>query len=383
MLEPQGVRERAGEGAVDCLQFDAGLAAYLEREGNPLLAAHAEQCARCGGLLSDLRLVVAGAGRLELKDPPGTVWLKLRAAMVAEGLVHQAATSEACRAFDAAVSAYLEGDGTPDVIRHADECAFCNALLSDLQLLVAEAGHLELKDPPGTVWVNLRAALIDERLIQAAPASEACRAFCAAVWAYLEGDAAPAVVSHAAACAFCGVLLSDLKLLVAEAGRLELRDPPPRVWANIRASLAAEGLIHERVNPWTGWLRRLEFLHPAPVAAMAGMIFLGVLLLGGPRLDNHNQPQGRSMLADEPALLQTQQEVGQLERSYRAHEAALAPEVKADFTRSLASLDSSIQEAEHSIGQGPESSSVAREYLQGAYLRKAELLSSALEYADR
>ncbi len=290
--------------------------------------------------------------------------------------------SGTCREFDAGLSAYLEQEGNPLVAAHAEECALCGVLLRDIRLLVAEAGRLELQDPPARVWLNVRAALAAEGLFHPAGLSDACRAFYAALLAYLEGEKTPAAARHAEECAFCGVVINDLEFLIAEAGRLELQDPSPRVWANIRATLAAEGVIHEQLNPWTGWLRHFEFLHPAPVAAMAGVIFLGVLLLGGPRVNNHNQAESRLTLAEDPTLLQTQEEVRLLERSYHEQEAAIAPEVKADFRKSLESLDSSIQEAEHSIGQGSDSS-LAREYLQGAYLRKAEVLSSALEYAGR
>ena len=290
--------------------------------------------------------------------------------------------NDACREFDAGLASYLEQEGNPAVAAHAEQCAYCGALLRDIQLLVAEAGKLKLLDPPASVWLNLRAALVAEGRLHEAGVSDACRAFYAALATYLEGEKTPIVARHAEECAFCGVVLSDLELLVAEAGRLELRDPPVRLWANIRASLAAEGVIHEPMNPWTAWLRHIEFLHPAPVAAMAGVIFLGALLLGGPRVNTRGQTERNLRPPEEAALVQTQQEVSLLERSYHDREAAIAPEVKADFRKSLESLDSSIQEAEQSIKQGPDSS-LAREYLQGAYLRKAEVLSSALEYAGR
>ncbi|MGO9270903.1 MAG: hypothetical protein ACLQOO_11720 [Terriglobia bacterium] len=290
--------------------------------------------------------------------------------------------NDGCGEFDAGLAAYLEQEGNPVLAAHAEGCAFCGALLRDLQLLVAEAGRLELQDPPARVWLNIRAALAEEGLLETAGVSNSCRAFYAALSAYLEGEKTPAVARHAEECAFCGVVLRDFELMITEAGRLELEDPRPRVWANIRATLAAEGVIHKQPSPWTGWLRHFEFLHPAPVAAMAGVIFLGVLLLAGPRVNTRTQADRNLHPTEEAALLQTQEQVRLLERSYREQEAAIAPEVKADFRKSLASLDSSIQEAEHSIEQGPDSS-LAREYLQGAYIRKAEVLSSALEYAGR
>ena len=293
---------------------------------------------------------------------------------------------DGCREFEAGLAAYLEHEGNPVVAEHAEHCASCGELLRDIQLLVAEAGRLELRDPPARVWANLRAAIAAEGLIQWAGETGACRAFRAALSAYLEGEKTYTVTQHADECDFCGVLLKDIEVLVATAGRLELEDPPPRVWANIRASLAAEGLIHERPNFWTGWLRYFEFLHPIPVTAMAAVIFLGSLLLSVPRPDARKSAQieaNAPRVTLDQALLETRAQVSVLERSYREREGAIAPEVKADFTRSLASLDSSIQEAEHSMAQAPETSSVAREYLQGAYIRKAEVLTSALEYAGR
>jgi hypothetical protein len=290
--------------------------------------------------------------------------------------------NDGCREFDAGLAAFLEQEGDPGVAAHAEHCAFCGALLRDLQLLIAESGRLDLQNPPASVWLNIRAALAAEGLLHEAGASEACRTFYAALSTYLEGEKTPAVARHAEECAFCGVVLSDLELLVSEAGRLQLMDPPPRVWANIRATLAAEGVIHEQLNPWTGWLRHFEFLHPAPVAAMAGVIFLGVLLLGGPRVNTRNRAESRLTPAEDPTLVQTQESVRLLERSYHEREPAIAPEVKADFRKSLESLNSSILEAEQSIERGPDSS-LAREYLQGAYIRKAQVLSSALEYAGR
>jgi len=288
-----------------------------------------------------------------------------------------------CRAFDGGLAAYLEHEGSPAVVEHAKRCASCGQLLKDIERLIAEAGRLELHDPPATVWLNLRSALAAEGLLRETRASEGCRTFRSALLSYLEGEKIHAVEQHAEECDYCGVLLKDLELQIAEASHLPLVDPPPGVWANLRVSLVAEGLIREQRDPWTAWLRHFEFLHPAPVAAMAGLVFLGVLLLGGPHLGVRKPVQVESASGFDPALLETQAQVRLLESRYREQEAQMAPEVKADFARSLASLDSSIQEAEHSIGQGPETSSVAREYLQGAYIRKAEVLASALEYSDR
>ncbi|HUI44176.1 MAG TPA: hypothetical protein VL523_19595 [Terriglobia bacterium] len=74
--------------------------------------------------------------------------------------------SEACRQFDSDLEAYLEGEARPGVDAHAVECAFCAALLADLQLVRAAAGGLEPDEPPARLWANVRAALVDEGLIR-------------------------------------------------------------------------------------------------------------------------------------------------------------------------------------------------------------------------
>jgi hypothetical protein len=229
---------------------------------------------------------------------------------------------------------------------------------------------------------------------QAGGRSEACRVFDDELAAYLEGEERPAVAAHAELCRFCDVVLKDLQQLVFQARSRELEEPPARVWAHIRATLDAEGAFREPLSPWVRWLRNFEFLHPVPVAALASVIVIGAVLLGGPRFSTLRNPSpllsdqsgmvatASNSAADEPAFRQTREQVGRLESSYREQETAIAPEVKADYQKSLDSLNSSIREAEYSMLQEPDNS-VAREYLQAAYIRKAEVLASALETTGR
>lgn len=73
--------------------------------------------------------------------------------------------SEACRQFDRELEAHLEGERRPELAAHARDCAFCGAVLGDLEAVIAEAGSLPLTSPPDRLWTNLRAALIAEGII--------------------------------------------------------------------------------------------------------------------------------------------------------------------------------------------------------------------------
>jgi hypothetical protein len=74
--------------------------------------------------------------------------------------------------------------------------------------------------------------------------------------------------------------------------------------------------------------------------------------------------------------------VTELESSFRANEASMAPDLKATYEKSLVSLDGSIRECLDSLRQEPRNT-LAHDYLLTAYTRKAEVLSSALEFEGR
>ena len=71
----------------------------------------------------------------------------------------------ACRAFDLALAAWLEGKERPEVPRHASECDYCQVVLSDLEQLRSAAVDVPLPEPPARLWANVRAALVEEGLI--------------------------------------------------------------------------------------------------------------------------------------------------------------------------------------------------------------------------
>jgi hypothetical protein len=74
--------------------------------------------------------------------------------------------------------------------------------------------------------------------------------------------------------------------------------------------------------------------------------------------------------------------VSDLESNFKANEASMTPELKATYDKSLVSLNGSIRECLDSLHHEP-GNTLAHDYLLTAYTRKAEVLSSALEFEGR
>ena len=73
--------------------------------------------------------------------------------------------------------------------------------------------------------------------------------------------------------------------------------------------------------------------------------------------------------------------VTDLETTFRAREASLSPDLQETYEKSLKSLDASIQECSDSLQRQP-GNALTHEYLVTAYSKKAEVLSSALEFDE-
>jgi hypothetical protein len=222
--------------------------------------------------------------------------------------------------------------------------------------------------------------------------SAACRRFAWELPAYLEGEARPFITSHAKDCVACGAVLSDLEWIQQAACELPLEEPSPVVWANIHARLEAEGAFGKPVSGWRQIFAWRTLPHAIPLGALAIMVFMGSWLT---LTSNIIAPLGASaeaVKASEPtqtvsAVLTNQEGVvaslaTDLENSFRAREASMAPELKATYEKSLVSLDGSITECLESLRHEPRNT-LARDYLLTAYSRKAEILSAALEVEGR
>jgi len=224
------------------------------------------------------------------------------------------------------------------------------------------------------------------------PASALCREFNQGLSACLEGEDRPEVLAHAQQCPFCSVVLADLEQIRFISHHLPLEDPPARVWANIRATLEAEGIIREQVPVWHRWLPGLAFRPSfAPVGALACLALLGLTLLVSPRnlqipASVEGSPAGvkTTMAAAFVPVVSDKltRTLTEMESTYRARESFLEPALKETYRKSLKSLNASIEESMQHCQRDP-GSALAREYLISSYQSKVEVLTSALESAGR
>ncbi len=219
-----------------------------------------------------------------------------------------------------------------------------------------------------------------------------CRQFDLNLEAYLEGEARPKVAEHARECAYCAVMLADLEQIRFASRHLPLPEPSPRVWANIRASLAAEGIIREQIPAWRRWIPHLRLLQsPGPISALAGLAVLALTLLGLPEgfqiLGPSDIPSGGETATVTAAVLphmssDLTRTLREMEAAYQARESSFEPALKESYKKSLDTLDATIEECARHCQREP-GNALARQYLMHAYQSKAEVLASALESSGR
>jgi hypothetical protein len=218
----------------------------------------------------------------------------------------------------------------------------------------------------------------------------ACRQFDLSLAAYLEGEDHPEVAAHARECASCAVILADVEQIRSTSRELPLEEPPARLWANIRVTLRAEGIIHEPAPAWRQWIPQF-FPRPAPLGALAGLATLALALLISPQ--NFEKPGASNMLSSgEPVTVAGLVPVGtdfdlvrtlkEMEQAYGSRESSVEPALQDTYRKSLEALDASIDECVRHCKREP-GNTLARHYLMLAYQSKAEVLASALEYSNR
>jgi hypothetical protein len=219
-----------------------------------------------------------------------------------------------------------------------------------------------------------------------------CRRFDAELAVYLEGENAPAVVEHARECGFCAAIVADMELMRSACQQIPLEDPPARLWANLRATLVAEGIIRESAGGRLSLIRRLAWGHvAAPAGALACLAFLSFFLLVPPDALDHTKTAGWLAVNDRTDIAsqvyavedgELARQVQELQKSFEARESSLAPAVKATYRKGLESLDASIEECRASVEREP-ADTLVRQYLVAAYTQKAEVLATALQFDVR
>lgn len=220
-----------------------------------------------------------------------------------------------------------------------------------------------------------------------------CDEFSLNLTAYLEGEEISDVRAHAERCSTCRSLLDDLEIIRSTAKDWPLETPSARVWSNIRATLAQEGLIREQQSfwSWRKWTSQVLLMPVgARVAALAFALILAVLFVFRANIQKNESPSPSSapvtasvvpadLTGVQTNLVRT---IRAMEENYKAREASLDPSTKRVYQEGLTSLNNSIQECLDSLQKQPHNMLV-QQYLMQAYAQKAAVLASALEYGGR
>jgi hypothetical protein len=197
------------------------------------------------------------------------------------------------------------------------------------------------------------------------------------VW--MEGDHSAEAQAHVRACSACRDLIADLQNICAAGRALGETQPPPRVWAAIRARLEEEHLVGAR--GWRSWLPSFGMSWPRPAVAMATLAVLvaGAFLLG---IEARNYNNLQRWTEGTEALTQPlQANLG----NFELHEVSALhgpnQAVNASLQKNLRIVDNYIAMCEKSVREEPENE-LARDYLYDAYQQKADLLAEMSERGE-
>ena len=181
--------------------------------------------------------------------------------------------------------------------------------------------------------------------------------------------------AHLAGCGSCQSLVADLTEIVATAHLLPTEvEPPARVWHSLRSQLESEGIIKtpgERVAWWQGFsgLFRTRALAAVTVAFV---IIAAVVIQIPRRVFAPIESESRAVYGD-VALALNQDERGLLNVASGSNAT-----VDVSLRQNLEIVDNFIADCEQRLKEQPQDD-FSREYLNGAYQQKAELLSAMME----
>lgn len=195
----------------------------------------------------------------------------------------------------------------------------------------------------------------------------------------------PAVAKgHIAGCETCRNFVEDLFAVLRAAHALPAEEEPPaRLWVSIRAQLESEGVIRGAgATEKASWLDTLrEFFLGHAVATSA----VGLAILAAAYVEVRNAPP-LSLNAPRPPVVyvlpyaetatylnQQEKEVADLFPA-----SGVTTPVNASLRENLQILNSFIADCERRVQEDPQDD-LARDYLNGAYQQKAELLATMME----
>jgi hypothetical protein len=182
--------------------------------------------------------------------------------------------------------------------------------------------------------------------------------------------------AHLAGCNSCQNFIADLAAIVATAHLLPTEvQPPPRVWASLRAQLEQEGIIRSTAQrPW--WASFPEFFRSRVLATAA--IGLLIFVAAGLQFQRSATQPTEARNAYDNLYQDTSLTLSNDEAHLPAMQLAGNSGVDVSLRENLDIVDKFIVDCEQRVKEQPQDD-LAREYLTGAYQQKAELISVIME----
>jgi hypothetical protein len=182
--------------------------------------------------------------------------------------------------------------------------------------------------------------------------------------------------AHLAGCNSCRNLIADLTAIIATAHLLPAEvEPPPRVWTSLRVQLENEGIIRFGA-PQSWWQSFSESFRPRLMATAAvGLLIVAAVALQFQR--PATQPIEARNTYDN-SFQDTSSTLDNDEAHLPAMQLAGNSGVDVSLRENLDIVDKFIVDCEQRVKQQPQDE-LTREYLNGAYQEKAELISVMME----
>jgi len=208
-----------------------------------------------------------------------------------------------------------------------------------------------------------------------------CNAFWNQLEQWMEGERSSDARAHLRGCPNCRSALTDLDAIRQSASSMGDADvaPPDRIWISLRAQLEEEGLIHADRHGWAdtvkGWFEEIFAVVPRP--ALAGAYLVALIAVGLALAAPSYRRSDGAQIPTRPLTAQLNTD----EEHAISFVTDSDPAVAASLRKNLAIVDNYIALCEKSVQEEPENE-IARDYLYGAYLQKADLLAQMTERGE-
>ena len=196
----------------------------------------------------------------------------------------------------------------------------------------------------------------------------------------IDGKMADEPAAHLKSCAACSDLVADLMAISASAKLLQtVEEPSPRVWANLRRNLEAEGLV--RAPRQEGGVlipARRPWFSPAWLVPVAAVLVVGIGLFLSSNRSSTPGPVTTTAQKNPAVMLSVSAPRNVTDDDDQELLAQVAAPMRATYADNLRSVNASIQDAQDTLAQNPDDEE-ARHFLMDAYEQKAMVYELAMD----